>query len=143
MTVRLFAYGTLQVGHEASGRLEVLAAVPGTIEGYRLYDTGLGWPFAAPGPPNEIVHGQILTLAGDDTSEDTIDAVLARADEWEGYDPGDPEGSPYLRERVSATATRSGRRLEVLVYVSSEERLVPHYRDLAPRHLARGVWTAD
>jgi len=138
--IRLFAYGTLQVGQEASSRLEVIAAEPGTIEGFRLYDSGLGWPFVALGRAGDVVHGQVLTLAGDDTSAARVDAAFARADEWEDYDPGDAAGSLYLRQRVEAT-TGSGHRLEVHVYLSSEERLRSHHAGLRATYLERGVWT--
>jgi len=138
--LRLFAYGTLQVGQAASSRLEVIAAEPGTMEGFRLYDSGLGWPFVAPGRAGDVVHGQVLTLAGDDTSAAGVDAAFARADEWEGYDPSDPAGSLYLRQRVEAT-TVSGHRLEVHVYLSSEERLQRHHAGQRATYLERGIWT--
>ena len=139
MAIRLFAYGTLQVGHEAAHRLDILAAEPATVAGLCLFDTGLGWPMAAVGAAHDRVHGQLLTLAGDHTSVPDVAAAFARADEWEGYDPGDPDGSPYLRVVVEAV-TATGHRLVTHVYLSSEERLRRHYQGVALTHLAQGVW---
>lgn len=142
MRIRLFAYGTLQVGHEAAHRLDIVAAEPGTITGFRLYDTGLGWPMAAVGTAHDRVHGQLLTLAGDDSSGPDVAAAFARADEWEGYDPDDPDGSPYLRVEVEAV-TAAGDTVATHVYVSSEERLRRHYEGVALAHLEQGVWAPD
>ena len=139
MPIRLFAYGTLQVGHAAAHRLDVVGAEPGTIEGYRLYDSGLGWPFAAPGRVGDTVHGQVLTLATGGDAAGQVDTALARADEWEGHDPADPAGSLYVRRLVEAV-TAGGRRLEVHVYLSSEERLRRHYDAVRVVPLERGVW---
>lgn len=140
MRIRLFAYGTLQVGHEAAHRLDVVAAEPATITGFRLYDTGLGWPMAAVGADHDRVHGQLLTLAGDHASDADTAAAFAAADEWEGYDPDDPDGSPYERMVVEAV-TASGDRLATHVYVSSEEKLRRHYEGATVTPLERGVWT--
>ena len=140
MAILLFAYGTLQVGHEAAHRLAVVGVRPGTITGFRLYDTGLGWPFAAPGDEGDVVHGQILTLAGDGASPSGVEAAFARADEWEGYDPADPDGSPFWRSATEAV-TPSGQRLAVHVYLSSEERLRRHYAGVRVTRLAHGAWT--
>ena len=140
MVIRLFAYGTLQVAHEAAHLVHVVAAESGSIAGFRLYDSGLGWPFAAVGAPGELVHGQVLTLAGNHASDQDVAAAFARADQWEGYDPADSEGSSYLRVLVEAVTTTT-RRLEAHVYVSSEDRLRRHYEGVAATHLEQGVWT--
>ncbi len=139
MTIRLFAYGTLQVGHEASRRLDVVDSVPGRIEGFALFDSGLGWPFACRGHDREQVHGQILTLAGDGSTAQHVARAFAGADEWEGFDPSDPAGSPYLREQVEASTVR-GEQVWVHVYLSSEERLRRRYRDARVSRIETGVW---
>jgi len=139
MAIRLFAYGTLQLTQGESRRLHAIAAVPGTVEGFGLYDSGLGWPFAAPAEGAGLVHGQILTLPGDRGSAEDVARAFLRADEWEDYDPTDPTRSLFVRERVEATAG-NGARTEAHVYLSSAERLRRRYPGLRVTLIEGGIW---
>jgi gamma-glutamylcyclotransferase (GGCT)/AIG2-like uncharacterized protein YtfP len=139
MPIRLFTYGTLQNGYAESARLNVIDGIPGTIEGFRLYDSGLGWPFVSIGQEGEIVHGQILTLVGDEASADDMTSAFAQADNWEGYNPEDPARSLFIREQIPAK-TEIGERVQAFAYFSSAEWIALRYPDINVTRIEGGVW---
>ncbi|MEM9177466.1 MAG: gamma-glutamylcyclotransferase family protein [Myxococcota bacterium] len=85
-------YGSLMRGLGAVERLEITDRLrfvgPCVLEG-ELYDLG-DWPGMRPG--SSRVVGEIHALLDAD--------VLSLLDAFEDYDPADPRGSLYLRERV-------------------------------------------
>ena len=113
--MKLFAYGTLR----RRGRMEALVGrrldepVPGTLEGYRLYDTGRGYPVILP-EPGHRVRGVLWSIEPAD---------LAHLDHYEGAD----EDPPYYFRRTVRVDTAAGP-VEAFAYVGNREafdRLVP------------------
>lgn len=113
--VRLFTYGTLR----RKRRLEALAGQalpdpePAVLEGFRRYDTGLGYPVILP-EAGARVEGLVYRVPA---------SALPAVDEYEGTGKQPPH---YFRRR--ATALVAGREVEVEVYVGNPEV----YRELRP-----------
>ena len=110
MSVRLpaalFFYGVLRP-ELASGRMAELVArlagaEPGSVPGrlYAILDARGHYPVIVDGEAGERVHGAIMRL-GPDFDRD----ALAELDAFEGYDPGNPGRSDYVRRRFAATAS--------------------------------------
>ncbi|EKP93887.1 gamma-glutamylcyclotransferase family protein [Thermaerobacter subterraneus] len=113
--MKLFAYGTLR----RRGRIEALVGrrldepVPAVLEGYRLYDTGRGYPVILP-EPGHRVQGVVWTID---------EADLGYLDHYEGAD----EDPPYYYRRLVQVQV-AGRPVEAVVYVGNPvvfDRLVP------------------
>jgi gamma-glutamylcyclotransferase (GGCT)/AIG2-like uncharacterized protein YtfP len=121
-----FVYGTLKRG-QANFPLVAAAVrgvVPATIRG-RLYDMG---PFPALAEGDEAVRGEVLTVEPGE-----LPRLLRALDELEGFAPGDPAGSIYLRRVVDAK-TDDGAEVAAFAYF--------YNRDPAGlRHLPGGEWT--
>lgn len=92
MTHRIAFYGTLLREHGAQDLLGIREACTFvetcTLAG-RLYDLG-GYPAFVDG--DDAVYGEVFEV-----DEDT----LAIVDAFEGFDPGEPDGGEYVRERVT------------------------------------------
>jgi gamma-glutamylcyclotransferase (GGCT)/AIG2-like uncharacterized protein YtfP len=90
----VFFYGTLMAGFDRRRRAGIDSKLSfvgrGSIQA-SLFDLGL-YPAAVPGPDG-TVWGELYETA--DAS-----VVLAALDEIEGYRPGDPDRSLYVRSRV-------------------------------------------
>ena len=107
-------YGTLLGGRRpaaiarAAARLAALG--PATVRG-RLYDLG-EYPGLVLDPAADEVHGTILTVPDD--------GVLAALDAYEGFEPGHPDRSLFVRTRVEATLG-DGQAHECFVYVYNRD----------------------
>ena len=126
----LFAYGTLLPGHAPSeiatsvNRLRSIGR--GRIHG-RLYDLGEFPGAIVDATADTAVSGEIFELPEDP-------AVLRSLDEYEGYDPADPEASLFVRKEC-VIELPDGRDLDCWVYV--------YNRDPGRAPLMRsGVYTA-
>jgi gamma-glutamylcyclotransferase (GGCT)/AIG2-like uncharacterized protein YtfP len=123
----LFVYGTLVVGgslHEkwCGDRLTVEAASTTGL----LYDLPYGFPALVEGGAGPV-YGQAMTFPD-------LQATLDRLDLLEGYSPGNPQGSFYIRRVRPVTLLDSKRRVRAHCYV---------WRGRLPdgaRHLPYGVW---
>ncbi|HEY8414576.1 MAG TPA: gamma-glutamylcyclotransferase family protein [Thermaerobacter sp.] len=113
--MKLFAYGTLR----RRGRIEALVGrklgepQPATLEGYRLYDTGRGYPVILE-EAGHRVRGVVWTIEPGD---------LVHLDHYEGAD----EDPPYYFRRAVRVRTEEGE-TEAFVYVGNPEafdRLTP------------------
>lgn len=113
--MKLFAYGTLR----RRGRMEALVGrrlsdpVAATLEGYRLYDTGRGYPVILP-ERGHRVHGVLWSI---------LPADLPHLDHYEGAD----EEPPFYFRRTVQVHTPEGP-VEAFVYVGNQqafERLIP------------------
>ncbi|WPD20091.1 gamma-glutamylcyclotransferase family protein [Thermaerobacter composti] len=113
--MKLFAYGTLR----RRGRIEALVGrrlqppMPAVLEGYRLYDTGRGYPVILPAPGHRV-HGVLWTIQGSD---------LGHLDHYEGAD----EDPPYYFRRTVTVQTAEGP-VDAAVYVGNPavfDRLIP------------------
>jgi len=119
---RLFVYGTLQPPSSIplADRLAVIG--PARVRG-RLYDLG-PYPGLIPADDADAdwVHGLLCALPSEDPD------LLADLDDYEGYDPTDPVGSLFVRERGTARV-ESGNDIPCWVYrynrpVDAHARLV-------------------
>jgi gamma-glutamylcyclotransferase (GGCT)/AIG2-like uncharacterized protein YtfP len=95
---RLFVYGTLRRGFPLHAHLMRLRAVfrgPAKVAG-ELFDLGR-FPGARPaGGEGKWVHGELYQLR--DTARD-----LAVLDDLEGFDPGAPQRSEFVRANAGVT----------------------------------------
>ena len=129
MSQYLFAYGTLQPGLRARGRLRALAAKmrpvgEGFVRGV-LYDLG-GYPGAvADARAASNISGTVMELLTDMS-------VLRQLDDYEGFDPQAPETSEYVRERQMVEMS-DGRKVECWFYRYNGELD-------GVRAIASGVW---
>src|SRR5262245_14514084 len=94
MAAYLFVYGTLRPELAGPVQRRLLAGLrpvgPGAVAG-RPYDLG-EYPALVAGQDGSRVVGDVLELPDDA-------AVLAALDDYEDYDPADPDGSLYVRVR--------------------------------------------
>lgn len=104
-----FFYGTLMTGFDRRRRAGIEGKLRyvgrGSIKA-ALFDLGI-YPAAVPAPDAQV-WGEIYEM--DDSS-----AVLDALDEIEGFSPGDPDRSLYVRARVPAKLD-DGRGVDVWVY---------------------------
>jgi gamma-glutamylcyclotransferase (GGCT)/AIG2-like uncharacterized protein YtfP len=114
----LFVYGTLKAG--ASNHVRVASSqriVEARVRG-RLYDSGKGWPVLIFGGET-FVHGQVLFF-------DDLTPLLPALDEYEGFDPQQPERSLFVRTLRPVTLD-GGEDIDAWVYEmppAREEELV-------------------
>ena len=105
----MFFYGTLMTGFERRKRLgmddRLRARGRATIQG-KLFDLGL-YPAAVPSSDGRV-HGEVFEV-------DDPEPVLRALDELEGYEPGSPDTSLYVRRSVRATL-EGGTELEAWAY---------------------------
>lgn len=104
MSQYLFAYGTLQPGLAPTKIARVAARLRPVGEGFVrgvLYDLG-GYPGAVadPGAKGRIT-GTVMELPEEE-------GLLERLDAYEGFDPGSPEASEYIRERQTVELVDGG-----------------------------------
>jgi len=87
----LFVYGTLMRGRPAHGLLApwVVQAQPGTCVGH-LYRMPAGYPAMVESHDGRV-HGEVLSLRPE--------LPWAKIDEYEGFDPANPQGSLYVRSQ--------------------------------------------
>ncbi len=90
---RIFFYGSLRARYDTQRRIGIASMVrhlgPAEVRG-TLHDLG-AYPALAAGPG--VVAGDLFEI---------LDARLAAVlDPFEGFDPADPDGSLYVRERVA------------------------------------------
>ena len=97
MTDLVFFYGTLMSGFKRQGRARIdLALTPaghGWIQG-ALFDLGI-YPAAIPAMDGRV-RGEVHRML-------ESDAVLHALDEIEGYRPGEPDASLYVRRETPMT----------------------------------------
>ena len=107
----LFAYGTLLPGKAPARiaptvrRLRLVGR--GEVRG-RLYDLG-AYPGAVLGRVSSVIAGQIYQLP-------VSPEVLRRLDEYEGFDPADPQNSLFVRKRWPVTLQSARKRIMCWVY---------------------------
>ena len=104
MSRHLFAYGTLQPGLAPTKIARVAAKLRPVGEGFVrgvLYDLG-GYPGAvADASASGKIFGTVMELLEEE-------GVLERLDAYEGFDPGSPEASEYIRERRTVELVDGG-----------------------------------
>ena len=103
VTHRVFFYGTLMAGFDRRRRAGIdrkLTYVGRGAINAALFDLGL-YPAAVPAPDRRV-WGEVYEAV-------EIDSVLAALDEIEGYAPGDPDRSLYLRQETEVTLPDGGR----------------------------------
>ncbi|PWT83671.1 MAG: gamma-glutamylcyclotransferase [Blastocatellia bacterium] len=109
MTDLVFFYGTLMSGFKRPGRERLdLALAPvgyGWIRAV-LFDLGI-YPAAIPATDSRV-RGEVHRMLD-------ADAVLPALDEIEGYRPGQPDASLYVRRETSVTLD-DGSTADVWVY---------------------------
>ncbi len=109
MTDLVFFYGTLMSGFKRQGRARIdLALTPaghGWIQG-ALFDLGI-YPAAIPAMEGRV-RGEVHRML-------ELDAVLQALDEIEGYHPGQPDASLYVRREAPMTFD-DGRLADAWVY---------------------------
>jgi gamma-glutamylcyclotransferase (GGCT)/AIG2-like uncharacterized protein YtfP len=118
VTDYLFVYGTLRssaappaLQFQLQNLLAPLARLGRATTAGVLYDLG-EYPGAVFGGAAKIV-GEVIQLPSDDS-------VLAALDEYEGFDPHDPQGSLYLRVRREVTLA-DGRSLDCWAYAYNRD----------------------
>lgn len=137
--LRLFAYGTLVDARIAAPLLDIVDAEAGVLDGFRLYDSGKGWPFVSIGQEGELVHGQVLTLVGDADSPDNVKAAFAKADRYEGFEPEDQAHSLFVRERTKVR-TEKNQFAQAYVYLSSADWIEKGYPGTVCTRIESGAW---
>lgn len=110
MTDLVFFYGTLMSGFKRQGRARIDLALEPVGRGWIqaiLFDIGI-YPAAIPAADSRV-RGEIHRML-------EPDAVLHALDEIEGYRPGRPDASLYLRAEVPVTLD-DGRVEQAWVYL--------------------------
>lgn len=107
---RVFVYGTLMHGERNHPYYcgDALSIEPATTTG-RLYDLPAGFPTMV-SSASGTVHGEAMTFPD-------IREALARLDVLEGYRPGRPGESLYLRRVQPVTLLNSGATVPAHCYV--------------------------
>lgn len=116
MTDYLFVYGTLSpelAPAEVAEAVRRLRPVGAANANGRLYDLG-DYPGALLDASSERkIRGRVFKLPADD-------AILKSLDSYEGYEPGDPKGSLFVRKRATVTLD-DGRKLRCWIYVYNRD----------------------
>ena len=116
MSDYLFAYGTLQPGFAPEEVAEVAAKLHPVGTGFvygEIYELH-GYPAVAPDPNSKNrIRGRVLELPEDP-------GVLRKLDEYEGFDPEDPETSEFVRVRQTVEMSAGGT-LECWIYCYNRE----------------------
>jgi gamma-glutamylcyclotransferase (GGCT)/AIG2-like uncharacterized protein YtfP len=133
VSIRLFTYGTLQPGESMAARIASASSRDAELRGYRLFDSGLGWPFAARGNMDDVIHGRLVDLS---TSDET--PALTQADEWESFNKLDLNQSLFLRRDV-IVLTDNGP-VNAQAYVSDAARITRLRPGAHPRPIPEGRW---
>ncbi|MGE5245646.1 MAG: gamma-glutamylcyclotransferase [Betaproteobacteria bacterium] len=97
MTDLVFFYGTLMSGFRRSGRERIDSKLQPEGRGWiraALFDLGI-YPAAVPAPDSRV-WGEVHRMTD-------RDAVLAELDDIEGYRPGEPDASLYVRVETQVT----------------------------------------
>ena len=105
----VFFYGTLMTGFDRRARAGVDSKLSFLGRGWipaTLFDLGL-YPGAVPSTEHRV-WGEVYEVSDPPT-------VLAVLDEIEGYTPGDPDRSLYLRQ-LAVVTLNGGRTAEAWVY---------------------------
>ena len=100
MSDLLFTYGLLMTGQSGFADLALhdkLTSLGRDSVSGRLYDCG-GYPGLVL-DDNGTVHGEVFGLPDDD-------ALWQILDRFEDYDSADPDGSLYIRKRVTTSSKR-------------------------------------
>ncbi len=128
MALSLFVYGTLKPGQWAFEQFcqgQVLASAPALVRG-RLYHLSLGYPALSLEPG--WAQGVLLTLAWPES--------LAAIDEFEEYDPQEPDQSPYQRHWQPVCHPDRRPFGQAWVYTMEPDRI----QRLGGEWLPEGVW---
>lgn len=107
----IFVYGTLRRGRHEMARLlaeEAVEAGQGTIQA-RLFLVDDYPGVELSGDSRTVACGEVYRLVDEET-------ILAALDDYEGFDPGDPVGSLFVR-RVVPVRLSDGTVLPAWVYV--------------------------
>ena len=106
----ILVYGTLLRGEANHARFcaDALTVEPASTRG-RLYHLPAGFP-AMVEDAEGAVYGEAMTFP-------EIEAALAKVDLLEGYRPGRPEHSLYLRRVQPVTLLRSGEAVAAYCYI--------------------------
>jgi gamma-glutamylcyclotransferase (GGCT)/AIG2-like uncharacterized protein YtfP len=105
----VFFYGTLMTGFDRRRRLGMDDRLAFRGRGWinaAMFDLGL-YPAAVPAPDSRV-WGEVFEVSD-------APRVLAALDEVEGYDPGTPDTSLYVRRRVPVVF-ETGERAEAEAY---------------------------
>ena len=97
MTDLVFFYGTLMTGFKRRGRDRIDAKLTPEGRGWihaALFDLGL-YPGAVPASDTKVL-GELHRMSD-------LDAVLRELDVIEGFTPGEPDGSLYVRSEARVT----------------------------------------
>ena len=127
-----FVYGTLKKGGYYAEDFNAVRTNcrKALLKGYDMYGIGhsgiAGYPGIIPG--SGVVHGEVHTF-----DRKAMKAVLEAMDNIEGYEPGDPESSLYLRKKV-IVELEDGTEERAMVYVFN--RTIHKYYD----KIENGVW---
>jgi gamma-glutamylcyclotransferase (GGCT)/AIG2-like uncharacterized protein YtfP len=107
----LFSYGTLLPGRapaEIAPTVQRLRRVGrGFVRGH-LYDFG-EYPGAVLARTGSSIVGEVFELPDDPR-------VLSRLDEYEGFDPADPQASTFVRKGRFVTLKNSGKKIVCWIY---------------------------
>ncbi len=127
---KLFVYGTLMRGRPAHGLLApwVVQAQAGTCAGH-LYRMPAGYP-ALVDSHDGLVHGEVLSLRPE--------LPWGKIDDYEGFDPSDPQGSLYIRTQRRIDLGPHGQ-VEADCYLLVDRALEAHIAQGAFR-LTDGRW---
>ncbi|HZN10217.1 MAG TPA: gamma-glutamylcyclotransferase family protein [Blastocatellia bacterium] len=111
MTQYLFVYGTLRPGLAPPAVAHIIQQLrrvgAGSVRG-RLYNLG-AYPGALPDPAAETtIAGEVFEIPNDL-------AFWSALDDYEGFDPGSPGASLFVRTRCRVTLA-GGRELESWIY---------------------------
>lgn len=112
----LFIYGTLMPEHAPgviSGAVKKLCYVGTASAQGRLYDLG-EYPGAVLDPSSRTeIRGRLFILPEDES-------LLKSLDEYEGFNPNDPEKSLFAREETTVTL-ESGQEVPCWIYIYNQD----------------------
>lgn len=97
----LFVYGTLrnEINHPITDVLEkyTLEVKAGTVQG-KLFDAGSFPAAIASDDPSDVIHGKLYKIKDPKS-------VFRHLDPYEGYSPGHPSQSLFIRKKVLVKAS--------------------------------------